>query len=658
MTEDTPLGVIAGGGGLPRAVLGAAELAGRATFTLALTGSCDEATVEGRAHAWLPVTKVGAVLAALRGAGCRDVVLCGRVAKPNFDALLPDATGLRLLPRLRTAARSGDDALLRVLVAFMEEEGFRVVGADSVTGTLLAATGVLGAVQPPADMRRDIGLAMAAARAHGISDVGQGAVVRNGEVIAREEYDGTDAMLARVAGLPGRAGVLAKATKPHQERRVDLPTVGVQTVENAAAAGLSGIAFEAGGTLLPERADTIAAADRLGLFLVGVDLRTVCPRVMVVAGEASGDLHGAALLRGLRSLAPGADLFGIGGERMVQEGMQSLFPQQDLAVMGLLEVLPRVRRIARRMKETVALARDRRPDAVVTIDSPGFNFRLAERLHGLNVPLIHLVAPQVWAWKPERAERTANLFDKLLCILPFEPPLFPAKLQAEFVGHPVLESGADGGDAGRFRAARGIGPERPILLVLPGSRSGEVRRLLPVFRDAVAHLRRDHPGLVVVIPTIRALRDDIVHAVEGWPGEVVVVTGNARYDAFAAAGAAIAASGTVALELAMAKVPHVVAYRLNAVTAAIARRLLRVKYVNLLNLLLDRAAVPELLQDNCTPAKIAAAVAPLLVDEAARTAQIRAAEGALVKLYAGETPGRRAAEAVMAAIAGWKGRKT
>lgn len=657
MNDAAPLGVIAGGGGLPRAVLGAAELSGRATFTIALTGSCDEATVEGRSHAWMAATKVGAILAALRGAGCRDVVLCGRVAKPNFDTLLPDATGLRLLPRLRTAARTGDDALLRLLVVFFEEEGFRVVGADNITGALLAPVGVLGRVQPAEGAHRENGVAIAAARAHGISDVGQGAVVRGGEVIAREEYDGTDAMLARVAGLGGRGGVLAKASKPHQERRVDLPTIGVQTVENAAAAGLAGIVFEAGGTLLPEREATIASADRLGLFLIGVNLRAICPRIMVVAGEASGDLHGAAMLRGLRALAPGAEFFGVGGERMVQEGMQSLFPQQDLAVMGLLEVLPRVRRIARRMKETVALAREKRPDAVVTIDSPGFNFRLAERLRALNVPLVHFVAPQVWAWKPERAERTANLFDKLLCILPFEPPLFPARLQAEFIGHPVLESGADAGDGVRFRASRGIAPDRPILVVLPGSRSGEVQRLLPVFRDTVTRLRLDHPGLVVVIPTIRALRDDIVRAVEGWAGEVVVVTGTARYDAFAAARAAIAASGTVALELAMAKVPHVVAYRLNPVTAAIARRLLRVKYANLLNLLLDRPAIPELLQDACTPLRIAAAVARLLVDEDARADQLKAAESALVKLYAGAPPGRRAAEAVMATTANWKGRQ-
>src|SRR5437879_9451055 len=216
------------------------------------------------------------------------------------------------------------------------------------------------------------------------------------------------------------------------------------------------------------------------------------PFIFIVAGEPSGDALGGALIRALRKRTGGrVRVAGIGGERMAEQGFASLVPLSDLAVAGIAEVLPRARRILRRVRETVQAIRQLRPDAVVTIDSSGFSWRIAHRLrrHGERLPLIHYVAPMVWAWRGGRARRMARWFDHLLTLLPFEPAFFKrVGLAASHVGHPVLESGADKGDAARFRARHGIAADELLISVLPGSRGGEVRRLLTVFGATMRRL--------------------------------------------------------------------------------------------------------------------------------------------------------------------------
>src|SRR5947209_6354925 len=216
------------------------------------------------------------------------------------------------------------------------------------------------------------------------------------------------------------------------------------------------------------------------------------PFIFIVAGEPSGDALGGALIRALRKRTGGRmRVAGIGGGRMGGQGVASLVPLSDLAVAGIAEVLPRAPLILRRVRETVQAIRQLRPDAVVTIDSSGFSWRIAHRLrrHGERLPLIHYVAPMVWAWRPGRARRMARWYDHLLALLPFEPPYFEAVgLACSYVGHPVIESGAERGDATRFRAAHGIAGEELVLTVLPGSRGGEVSRLLPIFGAALRRL--------------------------------------------------------------------------------------------------------------------------------------------------------------------------
>ncbi|MGP1395817.1 MAG: lipid-A-disaccharide synthase [Inquilinaceae bacterium] len=380
--------------------------------------------------------------------------------------------------------------------------------------------------------------------------------------------------------------------------------------------------------------------------------------IFIVAGEPSGDLLGARIMAALRRQAVSGIRFrGIGGPRMEAEGLVSLFPMTELSVMGVAELLPRLRGLLRRIRQTVAAAGTPKPDAVLTIDSPAFSFRVARRLHGHSFPLIHCVAPTVWAWRPGRARAIAGFLDHLLVLLPFEPPYFEAEgLPCTFIGHPIVESGAGTGDGSGFRAAHGIAPDVPVLCVLPGSRQGELSRLVPEFRRTVALLAASKPDLRVVVPTVAHLRDAIAAEIADWKAPALMVEGDRdKYDAFAASNAALAASGTVALELGLAGVPQVNAYKLHPLSANLARFLLRTRYANLINIIHDRAIIPEFLQA-CPPDRMAAAVAALLDDSEAAGRQRRAAHEAMLKLgLGGPSPSERAARVVLDTIEGGHG---
>ncbi|MBV8120683.1 MAG: lipid-A-disaccharide synthase [Alphaproteobacteria bacterium] len=381
------------------------------------------------------------------------------------------------------------------------------------------------------------------------------------------------------------------------------------------------------------------------------------PFIFVVAGEPSGDAIGAALIKALRHRTGNRlRVAGIGGERMAAEGVASLVPLGDLAIGGIAEVLPRAPLILRRVRETVAAVRAMRPDGVVTIDSSGFNWRLAQRLRraGETLPLIHYVAPMVWAWRAGRARRVARWYDHLMTLLPFEPPYFErVGLACSYVGHPVLDSGADRGDSVRFRTTHGLGADETLIAVLPGSRSAEVRRLLPIMGGALQHLERAIGPFRVVVPTVGTVATTVGEAVRGWPGAPIVVHDQqAKYDAFAATRAALAASGSVALELAMARLPMVVCYRLNPLTEALLDRVVKVRQINLINLLLDRPVVCELLRGECIPERLAVEAARLVLDEQVRTAHLAGYDEALRRLGAGgRSPSLRAADQVLAIVA-------
>lgn len=669
------LGIVVGGGVLPARLIAACRTAGRPFFVIALEGQADPALPPDTPHAWVRLGAAGEAVARLHAEKCQDLVFVGTVRRPSLADLRPDGWAAWFLARTGTAAL-GDDSLLSALVRTLEhDEGFRVVAVESVLPDLLARKGAYGRQAPGAEDRDDIATAVAAALDLGARDIGQAAVARNGTVVALEHADGTDAMLARLAeGAPPSPprGVLAKVRKPGQESRVDLPTVGAETVRAAARAGLRGIVIEAGGALIADAAQLAAAADDAGIFVAGVAVARPTderptderpaeegPLVVLIAGEPSGDALGARLMAALKMRTGGKIRFaGVGGDKMEAEGLVSRFPMSDIAVMGLFEVLPRLPAILARIAETADWAGRLCPDAVVTIDSPDFNFRVAARLKkhlkGKGFPLIHYVAPTVWAWRPKRARAVARLYARLMTLLPFEPPYFEREgLASAFVGHSVLESGAGEGNGSAFRDRHALSPRAPLLVVLPGSRRSEIRALLPVFGEALALMAARIPDLRVVVPTIPAIAAEIRAATSAWPGKPLVIeTEGEKHDAFAAAQAALAASGTVSLELALAGTPHVVAYRVNPITAWLARRLIRVRFVNLINLVLDRAVVPELLQDDCTGATLADAMLALFTDPRAGETQRAAFAEAMRALSPGEgTPSTHAADVVLDTLA-------
>ena len=269
-----PLGILAGGGPFPGRVAAAARRSGREVFIVALRGFAEAATIAPFPHAILRMGAAGEILAALRNAGCRDLVIVGPVRRPSLLDLRPDAEGTRILARIGRAAFRGDDGLLAAVVRVLGEEGFNVLGAHEILTEAVGPAGNLGRVAPDADARADIARGIEVVRALGRVDVGQAAVIQQGIVLALEAIEGTDAMLARAGPLarPGHGGVLVKLVKPGQDRRADLPTIGPRTLRAAAAAGLRGVAYEAGGTLLTDREGCVAEADAAGLFLVGVEV--------------------------------------------------------------------------------------------------------------------------------------------------------------------------------------------------------------------------------------------------------------------------------------------------------------------------------------------------------------------------------------------------
>ncbi|MFT8308297.1 lipid-A-disaccharide synthase [Acetobacter malorum] len=378
---------------------------------------------------------------------------------------------------------------------------------------------------------------------------------------------------------------------------------------------------------------------------------SAAPLIWILAGEASGDVLGARLMHALRARNPAIRFAGVGGVRMEEQGLHSLFPMRDLAVMGLVEVLPRLRSLSARLNEAVEDIEARRPDLVVTIDSPGFTLRLLKRIAGLGIPRVHYVAPQVWAWRQKRVKEFPGLWEELLCLLPFEEEFFSKHgLLTKFVGHPVLQSGAETGDAARFYQQHGLKEGARVLILMPGSRRSEAPRLLPVFGKMLALLQRDMPDVVPVIPVSPVVAATVARETARWPVRPVIVTDvQDKHDAFAAAGAALTKSGTSTLELALAGVPMAVTYRVNPLTAFMARRLIRVPYVAMVNLLAGRAIVPELLQEQCRPSVLASAVRALFENPKLANGQKDAFKTVLHGLQGpgGKLPADAAADAVL-----------
>ncbi len=379
-------------------------------------------------------------------------------------------------------------------------------------------------------------------------------------------------------------------------------------------------------------------------------------KFFLIAGEPSGDQLGAALMAGLRQLLPDVQFCGIGGPLMMAEGMESLFPMDELSLMGIWEIIPKYRHLKRRIAETAQAVQDQAPDALITIDSPDFCLRVARLVRAAQPDLrtIHYVAPSVWAWRPGRASRMAEVIDHVLALLPFEPPFMQAAgMTCDFVGHPIAAQPIAGRDeAAQFRTDHGIATDAPVVLCLPGSRRSEVGRLAVRFDEALMRLRDRVPEIRVVLPTVPGVSQMVREMSRRWPVPPVVVEDPAhKRAAFAAADLALAASGTVSLELAANRVPMVIGYDMAFLSRLLIGMLLKTDTVTLVNLVSETRAVPEFLGRNCQPGPLATALQATLEDMSARKAQLDAMDLTMQRLgRGGEAPGLRAARSVIAAV--------
>jgi lipid-A-disaccharide synthase len=383
-------------------------------------------------------------------------------------------------------------------------------------------------------------------------------------------------------------------------------------------------------------------------------------KIFLVAGEESGDQLGAKLMAALRRRLPdGVTFSGVGGHAMAAEGLASLFPLADIAVMGFSAVIARLPTLIRRIDETAAAVLADKPDILVIVDSPDFTHRVAKRVRRArpDLPIVDYVSPTVWAWRPGRARSMRAYVDHLLALLPFEPAAHRrlGGPPCSYVGHPLIERLGELRPAPGERSEPGSG--EATVLVLPGSRRSEVTRLMPVFGDTVARIakesRRQLRWILPAVPHVAGLIED---AVAHWPVRPEIVIGEAaKYAAFRKATAALAASGTVTLELALAAIPMVVAYKVSRLEVQ-ARHFITVKNASLPNIILDEPAVPEFLQWDCVPEKLAAALLPLIEDTPERRAQIDAFARVAGAMSIGpEKPSERAADIIAALLATKKG---
>lgn len=380
-------------------------------------------------------------------------------------------------------------------------------------------------------------------------------------------------------------------------------------------------------------------------------------KVFIIAGEVSGDKLGGALMDGLKELQPDVKFQGVGGAQMQSHGLESLFPMDELSLMGIAEILPKYAHLKRRIRQTADAVLAAKPDVLITIDSPDFCLRVARLVKSASdIRTVHYVAPSVWAWRPGRAEKMAKHIDHVLALLPFEPPYMEAAgMTCDFVGHPVVtEPVASDADAVAFRVKHQIG-DAPLVLALPGSRRGEVSRLSETFGAALEKLVKVRPDARIVVPCAAPVADLVKDLTAKWPGRPILLDPRRDADAsvtkgaaFRAADVALAASGTVSLELAASGTPMVIAYDMNWLSRQIIGRMLKIDTVTLVNLVSETRIVPEFIGKDCQPEPIAQALLDLLSDP---SQQKSAMALTMQRLGAGGVPpGLRAARSSLAKV--------
>ena len=377
-------------------------------------------------------------------------------------------------------------------------------------------------------------------------------------------------------------------------------------------------------------------------------------KFFIIAGEASGDLLGSKLIKELKIQNHDSQFIGVGGKLMKEQGLVSIFPMEELSIMGFAEIVPHIPKLLRRIRETADKIISEKPDFVITIDSPDFCFRVIKKIQKEKVKKIHMIAPSVWAYRSKRAEKISKLYDLLLAILPFEPPYFEKHgLKTVFIGHPITENAPDFSKKTaanlQFRKEYFIAADDLLICITPGSRNGEVKKIFPEFIGAINLLIEKFPNLKVAIPLVDKTRGLVFEMAKTLKTEYFLIEKEEKNSAFFASNFALAKSGTNALELSLYHLPLIIAYKINFITHFIVKSLVKIKFANLINLILNKELIPEMLQDNCNAQTIASHLERLILDKNLAQKQITESEIALklMGLGSGESPSQKAAAQIL-----------
>jgi lipid-A-disaccharide synthase len=380
-------------------------------------------------------------------------------------------------------------------------------------------------------------------------------------------------------------------------------------------------------------------------------------KIFIIAGEESGDNLGYKLIKNLKAINADINFIGIGGNKMAYEGLHIIFPMQEINLMGFSEILPHIPRLLKRINQTVDLIIAEKPDILITIDSPGFNYRVAKKLKERNFqkPMLHYVAPSVWAYKPERAKKTAQLFDHLISIIPWENKYFESEnLPTTFIGHPVFEdlNFLDEQQKNELKNKYSFFAQDKIIAILPGSRKGEVDRLLPIFIDAALEIYKAEPNAKFILMPTENLRNYVSEKAKKLPNCLIICDTENKRNLLQICSAAIVKSGTVALEVAALKCPHIICYKVSDISHWLIRRMLNISFANLINISANKEIIHELIQEDCNSNNISKEILKLIGSGNLGAGQIADAAYELAEMGLGEemAPSKKAAELVYSLI--------
>ncbi len=539
--------------------------------------------------------QIGKAISFLKLHNVDKLIFAGHIRRPTLTELSFDIKGIIWILKLwKQFLYKGDNSLLTTISLLLSKENITLVSGTDFLDDIFLEEGIFSNIIPTKEEQKDIELGIREARSLGLNDLGQSIVVSNGNVIAREDKTGTDSLIERCY-----EGILVKVSKPQQDERLDLPAIGPKTIENLHRHGFKGLVVESGKTIIIDKQTVIRKVNEYGLFFQAIKLKKDI-KIFMMAGEASGDYLGSKLIKNLNKLNNNIEFMGIGGQCMEECNLVPLFHISELSIMGILEVFGKIFHIKKLINKTADTILNYKPDVVVGIDSSGFMYRVYKlvKKKGYTGNIIHYVAPPVWAWRSWRARTMHNFIDKLLVLLPFEKDIFTKYgLNTEFVGHPIVMDKD-------FKITEKNSDTLAVTL-LPGSRKVEIEKHMPVLQEFVELMKKKYPKVQFFLPTVREVAPIIKKFVDTWKVKPIVSTKKTRkIKAYNLSTVAVAASGTVTLELAKMHIPFVVIYKTSSFTYHLVKLLIHVPYVCLVNILAKKKVIPELLQDDCCAEKI------------------------------------------------------